>query len=199
MKNTIKLTICAALIVLAARVNALGTGSYLEVTRTGAKTFELTVNNIKGDVKLTLRNKKNEILYQNKLQNNGSLTQKFDMSLFSDGLYKIEFIDSEKSQLIPLVIEEDVVSINSDESTTLFFPVVNQKEDQVSVNMLALNGESLAVKILNPNDEVVYTEVITSDDNNLGKIYDFSRSNKGEYKIELISEGRYISKAVDIK
>ena len=64
MKNTIKLNIWAALIVLASQVNAGDSSSNLEVNMKGSKTFELTLKNVKGNVKFFLKNQRDQIMYQ---------------------------------------------------------------------------------------------------------------------------------------
>lgn len=197
MKNTIKLSIWAALIVLANQVSALGAGSSLDVNMTGSKTFELTMNNVKGDVQLQLKDAKNQVIYQKTIANQGSLKQTFDMGLFSDGAYKIELRDAEKIQSLPLNIENDELIVEVEKERTHFLPVVNQKGDFVSINMLALNGEALSIRILDSSNQVVFRETLAGDPN-LGQRYDFSKTDKGEYTIQLTSAGTVTSKEITI-
>jgi len=193
MKN--KLSIWAALIVLANLVNAADAESHLDVNMTGSKTFKLVMNNLIGDVKLSLKGEKNQIIYERTLTNDGSLTKSFDMSLFSDGNYEIELIDDQKIQSFPIEIKNDLLAIHLDEKETHFLPVVSQKNRLVSVNMLALEGEDLSVKIFNSADEVVYDETLRGK-RNLGQIYDFSKTVDGKYTFQLVSSGRTTIKEI---
>lgn len=197
MKNTIKLSIWAALIVVASQTNAADPKSNLEISKIGSKTFELTMNNLKGEVELSFTNEANEIIYNAKLSHNGSLKKTFDMRNFSDGTYKIEWVDAEKKQLLPVVIEEDVLSIKMQEKITQLFPTLKEKQNIVSVNMLALNGEFLSVRILNASNELVHKETLRGE-GSLGKKYDLSNAPKGEYEFQLISDGNVIIKDVTI-
>lgn len=197
MKNVIKLKIWGALIVLASQVSVAETNPGFSVNVTGSKTFELALTNVKGDVNLFLRSEKGTVIYKNTIATNGSFRKSYDMNLFSDGSYVLELTDAEKGHSLPLIIEGNELQVQMEEQKTYFLPVVNQKDELVSVNMMALNGEDLSVTILNPRDEVVYNETLTGNAH-IGKIFDFSTTVRGDYEFRLISNGKVITKAVTI-
>lgn len=199
MKNTIKLSIWAALIVLANQLTAASAGSYLEVNMTGAKTFELTLKDLKGNVTLSLKDDKRQILYTSTfLVNDEKLKKGFDMNLFSDGRYEIELIDEQKMISIPIIIENDLLNIDLLEKDVRFLPVINQKDDLVSVNMLALEDEFLSIRVFNSANDVVYKETLRGE-GNLGKRFDFSKTKEGTYEFQLTSKGNVITREIIIK
>lgn len=197
MKNTIRLSIWAALIVVAGQVNAADPKSDLEVSKIGSKTFELSISNLRGDVDFYFKDENNKTIYNATLSNNGSVKKIIDMRNLSDGQYLVEWTDEEKRELLPVTIFKGFVSIKTQEKQTHLFPTLKQKGNMISVNMLALNGESLYVKVLNSSRELIYKETLEGK-GNLGKRYDFSNAQKGKYKFQLISDGNVITKEVTI-
>lgn len=198
MKRTIKLSIWGALIILANQTNAISFDSSLEVKIVGSKVFELTMNNLKGDIKISILNTSQKILYsENFSVSNVNFKRTFDLGSFPDGSYRIEFIDTEKSQSIPLSIKDDKLSINTTEKVVYFLPVVYKKDNMVSVQMPVLSAEYLDISILNESDEIMY-EVKLKGERNLGKVFDFSKSYKGSYKFLLSSNAGFVSKEIQI-
>jgi hypothetical protein len=194
----IKLSIWGALIVLASHVNASGESSSLNVVMTGTKSFDLSMDNVKGNVQLFLKNKKNQLIYEKTFNNNESLVQSFDMNLFKDGTYIMHLADSQKTLSFTISIENDILNIDPEKQKTQFLPVVTQQENMVSVNMLALSEELLSIRVLNPENEVVHRKTLKGT-GNLGQIYDFSKSQQGNYTFQVVTGGKKISKEIAIK
>lgn len=120
------------------------------------------------------------------------------MNLISEGNYEIELVDSEKIVTIPIIIENDGLVIDLNEKTVLFLPVLNQKGNQVTVNMLALNDQFLTIKVRNSYNEVVHMETLKGGWN-LGRRFDFSKTWPGMYEFQLISKGGVIVRNIIIK
>ena len=198
MKRTIKLSIWGALIVIANQLNATSFDSSFNVNMVGTKAFEMTVKNLRGDVKISLLNSKKGVIYKEDFTSaNMSFKRTFDLSLFPDGNYTIELVDEEKSQSIPLSIVDNKLSVKTVEKAIHFLPVVYKKDNMVRVHMPALSAEYLDIAILNESDEIMYEEKLKGE-KNLGKIFDFSKSYKGAYKILLGSNAGFVSKEIVI-
>ena len=198
MKRTAKLSIWIALIVMASQLNATSFDSSINVNMVGTKAFELTVKNLRGDVQISLLNSKKGVIYKEDfVSTDMSLKRTFDLGLFPDGNYTIELIDSEKSQSIPLSIEGNKLSVKAIERSVYFLPVVYKKDNMVRVHMPVLSSEYLDIAILNESDEIMY-ETELKGEQDLGKIFDFSKSFKGSYKFLLSSNAGFVSKEIVI-
>lgn len=194
-----KLSIWAALIVLANQVTAASAGSYLDVNVTGTKTFELTLKDLKGNIRISLKDERKQTLYTNTfLINKENTTKVFDMNLFSDGKYEIELLDAQKMISIPIVIENDLLSIDLLKKEIHFLPVINQKNDLVSVNMLALDEEFLSIRVFNSYNELLHKETLKGA-GNLGRRFDFSKTEEGTYQFLLTSKGNSVTREIVIK
>ena len=198
MKSIIKQSFWAVLIVLVAQVNAGGLEPISDSSKASSKTFELKLNNLKGKVQLSLRDRKNQVFYTKSISTDGSMHKQFDMSLFPDGNYELQLQDEEKRQVFPIEIVNDQLVFKFEDRLTHFFPVLNQKGSLVFVNMSALNDEQLSIQIYNDKNESIYKEVL-SGSLNLGRIFDFSESRSGDYRFVLSSTGNVVSREVNIK
>lgn len=200
MKRTIKLSIWGALIVFANHLNATIIDSSTDVNLVGSKSFELTMNNLKGNVKFSLLNSKQHVLYNENFVTtpNGILKKTFDLGLFPDGDYIIELTDSEKKQSLTISIDDNKLYVNKAEKTTHFLPVINKKNNIVRVNMPAFEEEYLEISIVNSEQTVVYQTRLNGN-NTFGKVFDFSQAYRGTYKFQLSSKAGFVSKEIIIE
>lgn len=197
MTRTVKLSMWGALIVLASQLNATVLDSSFNVNVIGSKALELTMANVKGNLKISLLNTGNGVLYSEEFTNSGSLKKIFDLGLIPDGNYKIQLLDSQKTLSFPISIEDNILSTNTLEKSVHFLAVVTKKNNRVSVNMPAFEEEYLDISILNSMNEVVYENRLKGKDS-IGKIFDFSNTYSGKYQIHLMSKAGLVSKEIKI-
>lgn len=197
MKRTIKLSIWTALIVLVSQVNATDHKLSMNVNMVGAKAFELVINDLQGEVKISLLHSKGGMLYNEKFAplSNGFFKRTFDLGLFPDGDYIIELKDDEKKQSLPLSIIDNKLTVNTAEKTIHFLPSVYKKDNLVRVNMAAFDDEYLEISILDAKDELVFATKLKGKES-FGKVFDFSKTNKGAYQFLLSSKAGFISKEI---
>jgi hypothetical protein len=197
MKKTMKLSLWGALIVFANHLSATGMESSLDVNMVGSKAFELTMNNLRGEVKISLLNSNQHVIYKETYTNSADVSFKrtFDLGLFPNGKYTIELMDEEKSQSFPLLIVDNKLTVKTAEKAVHFLPAIHKKDNIVTVHMPALTDSYLAISILDENDVIVFETKIKGK-GNIGKIFDFSKTDKGAYKFLLSSKAGLVSKEI---
>lgn len=195
MKKNLKTVSALVMMVIAFSATANGN---VDITVTSHKVFELSISNPELETRLLLRNDKNEIIYDSSLSEKTSFRKKFDMTLCPEGSYRLELIDNTKSHVIPLQIINQKLDVLTKQGKTYFMPTLFQKGNEVRVNMLALNNESLSISVVDNNDKEIFNDRIANK-NNLGRIYDFSKLKAGEYDVLLSSNKNFLRKTVTIK
>lgn len=194
----IKLSIWGALTVFASHGFATELNSDLEILMTGSKSFEVSLVNLKGEVKYSFKNAKNQSLYRNTLQSVSSVNKSFDLQLFPDGNYELEFNNGEKVCVLPIVIKNDEVDVLAKEAIFKYLPTLWQRDKRISVNWFAINDERLTINILDAEGEVLHKKTLEGK-GNLGQMYDFSASPRGTYKFQLIGKGVTTTRKIEIK
>ena len=194
----IKKSIWVALIVLASQANATDVSSSLNVVKTGTKSFDLSMSNVRGNVQLFLKNDKNQGIYNRTFKTNNSLRKRFDMSLFQDGVYTMELEDAQKVVSLTIVIENDTLTIDDTEQKTQFLPVIHLRDKIVSINKLALDDELVTIRVMDQFHELIHEKTLRGS-GNLGQRYDFSQSLKGTYTFAVETGNKTIYREVKIK
>ena len=97
-----------------------------------------------------------------------------------------------------LCIVVSVVTFNSASEQNVFKPVAYVKNTNVHISKIAIGTETIEVEIFSKNGDTVYTGKIEKEGNILGKIYDFSTSDKGSYTIIMKTNGRRFVENIQI-
>ena len=192
MKTTMKLITAIAFLLSTTFVFA--TQPKLQVLADNS--FVLSINEIKSEVKIRIKDKYGYKLYRKSLKaEDGKFLQKFSISNLPNGTYKLEIEDELKTITLDLNIEDNKIVNNEVTDKLVFKPVVYKKGENVYVSKFSPEKEPLKVVIYNGNFDVVHKETLVGKID-LGRVYTFP--NSGNYTIALRSKNKTYEHTVSI-
>jgi len=161
------------------------------------KVTNITFENVKQGSTLTIKDVNGLILFKELIEKSGEYTKGFDLTALPDGSYFFELEKEMQVKIMPFKVADNEVVFDKNEEYIINKPIVFTKDKLVYISKLTLNKEPLKVDIYFENDDLVFSEVLEGE-LNLDRIYDFSTSKKGGYKVVLRSEGRSFIKNIKI-
>ncbi len=186
MKTTTKKIMMAILIAIMTTANLMAFQDSLTVK--GGNSVDLVINDINKNTKITFKDDRDNILFEQSIDESGKFAKSFNLELLADGEYTIEIDDDSRTKVMHLNISNDLVSLNYSATNENFKPVVNKKGSKVYVSQFSPDSKPLYVAIYNSNNEIIHEEVLKGK-MDLGKIFDFSNSFNGQYRIYMESKG----------
>lgn len=158
----------------------------------------VTFKNVRKGSVLSIKDNNGLTLYKEFIKINGDYAKRFDLTALPDGDYYFELNKDVQIEVIPFKVDSTIVTFDKASKTRIFKPVVWLKNKKVYVSRMAFAEESIEVEILFESNERVLIEKIKKKGELLGKIYDFSTSEKGTYTIITKSNGRRFVNYVQI-
>lgn len=162
------------------------------------KSFSLVIDEIGSETRIALFDKRNNKLYEHILDADSSFAKNFNVELLQDGEYSIRIENDVRKKEIQLSINPEGVSLDSARIREYFKPVVREKGDWIYVNQFSPNGDPLYIAIYDRYNHLIHEDKLEGT-TALGKIYDFSQSMPGSYRVYLESEGEAMSQNISIK
>lgn len=184
MKTTIKKIALATLIATITSTRLIAFEDSLNVS--SSTSIDLVINDINKNTKVTIKDENSNILYEQNIEDSEKFAKSFNFELLADGNYTIEIDDDSRTKIFPFNISNDQVSLNNSSAHEFFKPVVSQKGSMVYVNQFSPDCKPLYIAIYNKSNEIVHEELLEGG-MDLGKIFDFSNSFGGQYRIYMKS------------
>ncbi|KAA5827342.1 hypothetical protein FPF71_00410 [Algibacter amylolyticus] len=202
MKNTIKNSKKGILMVtLFATLLSFANEAKLINIKNEAKKTSLTLNNVKQGNLLSVKDAFGITLYKEIIQETGSYTKGFDLTVLPNGDYLFELNKDLEIKTIPFTVKSSIVSFNKDKETTVFKPTVRVEGDLVFVSKLTLEGNPLNIKVYYTEKGSNNSDLIFSEDIENTKIIErtFKLENQelGSFKIVILSEGNEFIKYIN--
>ena len=161
----------------------------------------ITFENVKKGSLLIIKDSNEMILYKEFIEKSGTYSKGFDLTVLPNGNYYFELDKQVEIRVKPFMVKDSIVEFKKDEEYKIFKPVVYLKQDKVYISKFTFDNEVLDIKIFTADShEFVLSEKIErkGDSDYLGKIYNFSTSEKGTYSIIINSAGRRFVKNIKI-
>ena len=162
------------------------------------KITHLTLEDVKEGSLLLIKDSNGLILYKELIERSGEYSKGFDLTTLPDANYYFELNNEVQIRTIPFKVATNIVTFYKEQESTFFKPVVYVKNDKVYVSKMSFEDEVLELKILTDTNELVHSEKIRKNNNILGKIYDFSTSEKGTYTVITKINGKRFVKNIKI-
>lgn len=190
MKKLIKNTLVLVVLFTALLANANTSLNDLKDIRTTT----LTLKHVKQGDELLIKNTYGVILYKEIIQNSGSYIKGFDFTQLPKGDYFFELNKDFQINIIPFYVSNKTIAFKNDKESTIFKPLVRNKENKVYISKLSLNYTPLEVTVsyedIENNDfNVIYSETLENS-NNISRILNLDLEKKGKYRIVTKTEGR---------
>ena len=162
------------------------------------KVTSMSFKSVKKGSKLLIKDKSGSVLYKESIVKTGKYSKGFDLNSLPNGDYYFEMDSELKIIVIPFTVTLDEVNFNEEEESTVFKPVVRVKDEMVYVSRPSFDENPIKVKIFfSENYDLIISEKFEKE-TELKRIYDFSKSKKGNYVFVFESNGRTYSKSVKI-
>lgn len=185
MKTTFKKITLGAMIVLFALSNAVAFEDSIKVKE--EKSFDLILSNVSKTTQITLKDRRNNILFEQTVNKGERYAKTFNLELVSTGEYFVEIENDLKMKKLTVEVTDEMVYTSESASKEVFKPVVTEKGEAVYVTQFSPDRSPLYIAIYNSSNELVHEEYL-SGKMDLGKKFDFSNTLKGGYRFYLESQ-----------
>lgn len=157
----------------------------VKIYATGIKSFILqSTETISNPLLVTIRDLRGEIVHSERVELDDELNRKYNLKNLPNGQYIVSMDNGSQISTQGLNIQGDVLTINEDDYTTFFQPVIMRNGEKVDINMLALTPTQITVSIVDYAGRVNYKETVTVD-GQFGKRFDISNLENGQYNISV--------------
>lgn len=160
--------------------------------------IDLVIDDVNKRTQITFKDNRNNILFEQTIDDTKKYSKRFNVELLPEGDYVVEIDDDTRTKIIPVCIGDDGIQVEESKMNEYFKPVVNEKGSLIYVNQFSPDLKPLFVSIYNDKNEVIHNEFLKGK-MNLGKIFDFSQSMSGNYRIYLETNGTGYDHLVYIK
>ena len=196
MKNLIKnfALITAFLTVGILTAKDIEPNPFAIVKKLDGKLINLSLNNLSGNVAVIIKDIYGEVLYSENF-NSFTTTKKYDLSLLPSGNYNISLETETKIKVVPFSVDHKNVDIKEENKTISFKPVIHLKGDLIYVSKLAVRNEKMKVSLYDESSNLIYQQNIKGS-NNIGKVLNMAKLQKGKYTVVAESEGNKVVKSI---
>ena len=163
-----------------------------------SKITNMSFKSVKQGSKLSIKDVNGLILYKESIGKTGKYSKGFDLTALPNGDYYFELESELKIVLIPFNVVQNEVNFNKEEENTIFKPVIRVKDEIVYLSRPSFDETPIDVKIFfSKNNDLILSEKFEKE-SELKRVYDFSKSQKGNYTFVFESNGRKYSKSIKI-
>jgi len=160
------------------------------------KVTSMSFESVKQGSKLLIKDRNGLVLYKESIAKTGKYSKGFDLTSLPNGDYYFELDSELKIVVIPFTVTLNEVTFNKEEENTVFKPVLRVKDEMVYLSRPSFDETPIKVKIFfSENNDLIVSEKFGKE-SEVKRIYDFSKSKKGNYVFVFESNGRTYSKSV---
>ena len=190
MKKVIKKSLVIA-VMLSAMVSYAN--DFVYAYKEKGKVTNVSFKNVAEGSVLTIKDSNGLILYKETIERKGDYSKQFDLTALPNGNYLFELNKESEIRVIPFSLNLDKVVFDKTTESIIFKPAIIEKNGIVKIHNLIFNNKPLKINVYFENNDLVYTKVIENKQI-LRKVFNFTTSLKGKYKIVLSTEGRTFEK-----
>ena len=197
MKTAIRKSLVLVALLVAVTVSY---GNEISGNKNDGKSVRTNVafKNVKKGSVLSIKDTNGLVLYKEAIKENGNYSKGFDLTSLPDGDYYFEMNKDVVINVVPFKVIASVVTFDKTAESRIFKPVVFVNDKNIFVTKMSLGSETLEVEIIAESGDLVYSEIIEKIGNTLGRIYDFSTSEKGNYTIVIKTKERRFVENIQI-
>ncbi|PIQ27109.1 MAG: hypothetical protein COW63_16755 [Bacteroidetes bacterium CG18_big_fil_WC_8_21_14_2_50_41_14] len=159
------------------------------------KVTELTFEKVEKGSTLTLKDKQDEVLYTETMEQTGSYSKGFDLTILPDGVYYFELDTREAIKVLPVQVMGTTVKFVKEGERNISKPKVMVRDAVVYLSKESMDHKSVKIEVYYEGQDLAYSERIKKGQK-VNRVYDFSSSRKGNYVIVMRSEGRTFTNKV---
>ncbi|MGJ8591349.1 MAG: hypothetical protein ACSHXF_02305 [Aquaticitalea sp.] len=200
MKNTLKIMmiVMALLGVMTSSANGKITVSSNENT----KSTIIKLDDVRKGHQLLIKSNHGTVLYNESISQTGVYKKEFDLTTLPDGIYFFELDKDVVIQIIPFSVLSNTVKFDKDKEVKVFKPVVQYRNNKLTVSKLALDLKPMTVEIFYDNPHTTISEKIHSEkiENTkiIERVYILDQKKPGTYRIVTKTDGRSYTQMITI-
>ncbi|MFS4483629.1 hypothetical protein ACKGJY_11465 [Hyunsoonleella sp. 2307UL5-6] len=189
------------MVALMATVIGYANSNPFSIVKSKANRTVLTLN-VKAGNLFTIKDVNGVILFKEAIEESGVYQKGFDLTELPNGNYFFELDKDMEINIIPFTVNANKVVYDKDNSETIFKPSTRVKDDMIFVNCLSMHKDLLEISIYYDggsalsNYELIHSETLTSEGNQIRKVYKIKDYTKGDYKIVYKTEGKTFVKFI---
>lgn len=188
MKNLIKKSLLAVVLLTTIISNATNINNNIRVNVIESKLIDLKLNNSDGDLKISVKDVSGETLYTEKFQGN-YFSKKYDLKTLPTGNYYFEIEGFTKINRMPFKVTVEGLEFTGKIESTFYKPTVRQDGDLVFISKITFNKEKLEISLVDDQLNTLYTEEL-GNDINLRKTLNLMNLKSGTYTVFTKSAGK---------
>ncbi|MEJ2594411.1 MAG: hypothetical protein P8100_04650 [bacterium] len=196
MKTNWKKMMFAALVILYSGYSAFAFEDSLKVN--DQKSFDLVLSDVSNSTKITLADQRNNTLFEKTIKEGESFMKTFNLELLPSGKYKVEIENATRIKSYLFEVDTDSLLMADARTKEIYKPIVHEKGSAVYVTQFSPENKPLYIAIFNDRNELLHEETLKGRID-LGKIYDFSKSENGLYRFYLESNGKSYDELVYVE
>ena len=194
MKNLIKKSLLFVAVLTALISNATNINNNVKVNVIGFKLIDLKLKNSDGDLTISVKDTRGEVLYTEKFEGN-YFSKKYDLKTLPIGDYYFEIEGYTKISLMPFKVTSKGFQFNNEIESTYYKPTIRQEGDLVSVSKIILDKEDLEIYFYDKESNLLYKEIVNGT-GSLGKTLNLKNLKPGNYSIVTKSAGKVFEQKV---
>ena len=189
MKKVIRNGLLAVTMILA--VNSMEA----KTANTEVSPVSADLDYIKGGSKITIKDANNKIVYSEIIENSITTSDEYQLPNLGQGTYTLEIEHAFEILIRPFEVMERSTKFYSDQSYSIFKPVITTKGKQLFLSKLSLNQESFDVLVYDFKGDLLHKEQI-SNEVEMNRIYDFSEIGEDKFNVVIQSKDRTFTQSI---
>jgi len=129
-----------------------------------------------------------EVIYSEKIANNGNLKTHFDFRELENGTYTVEVSKGFKIEISTIEVKNHLVTFIESNNKTIYKPLVRNENAYVLISKLALNSDNMRVELYFEGD-LIHTETIKGE-KVINRVYKLDKTLTGNYTTIIKSDDR---------
>ncbi len=200
MKNLVRNSVSIFAMLILTVATTFANDPYLKLEKVADKTIGFKINKLSAPFNVSFKNSEGELIYEETYSSDKASSRKYDLREIVSGKYYFEIETEFTIEKYLVVVNSKTAEIVEKSVTILNKPIVIKVNDKVLVTKLNLSKDDLKISIYDDNGNGLYTETITADKSefSIGKKFDFSKVDKGEYTFYLTTDKKTYKKTVSL-
>jgi hypothetical protein len=195
-KKIMTFTIAALFIMNTAALRAGSHEPLIKLEETGKQGLYLYMDSLNGLAKLSIFDENGYKLFNEKVNKRFDFNQVFDLSKLPEGQYAFEIESGNLIKRYSFEIVKNGVEI-SPECKSIYKPVIMQKNENLDISILNIEGGDVNVALYAPNGKRLVNDKV-SGIQSVGKRYDLSKLTAGTYRIVISRDNRTFTELITL-
>lgn len=143
----------------------------------GEMKVNLFVDKVGGKATAFIINENQQVIHRIKRTQDDHLNLTLDFSELNKGQYQIVFQDEIRRRSVPVILQDDTVLVNEDQSEKVYFPQLVRTDDIVLIKLISDEKNDLSINIMDKQGNILINDVLKGERGLIGKRFKFEQGN----------------------